>query len=51
MAGSPLSCGGYDAGDLAGLRLAGAIPFVDGSGLGDGAFAFRFICGNYDPTP
>jgi hypothetical protein len=51
MVGSPLSCGDYDAGDLAGLRLAGAIPFSDGSGLGDGAFAFRFICGQYDPTP
>jgi hypothetical protein len=48
--GSRLNCEAYDNGDLFGLQLAGAIPFADGASLGDGAFAFKFWCGNYDPT-
>jgi hypothetical protein len=49
--GTRATCGDYKSGYMPLLRLAGAIPVVDGSGLGDLAFAFRFECGDHDPTP
>jgi hypothetical protein len=37
-------CSDLESSNLAGLRLVSAVPFADGSGLGDGAFTLRFVC-------
>jgi hypothetical protein len=42
--GTKANCVDYESSDLGTLALAGALPLADGSGLGDLAFGFRFIC-------
>jgi hypothetical protein len=44
MVGTAAQCRDYETSDLGTLDLVGAIPITDGTGLGDEALSFRFIC-------
>jgi hypothetical protein len=42
--GTTGECVDFESSDYSPLTLVGAVPFTDSPGLGDGAYAFRFVC-------